>query len=180
MKRAGISLKEVAYRSPIQAMQALLSNEVALGYTPGVQAVELVKQGKVDVLAVIGMERRPVLPNIPTFVEAGFDAPILRTPLWMGVMGPKALPPSIVAKVRGAFVEALRDREITEYMSKIDNVPLGNTSEDFERKFRAEYENMVPILKALGIRTQLPNECVVRGVGELGESGSRQRRRWSP
>jgi tripartite-type tricarboxylate transporter receptor subunit TctC len=154
MKRAGISLKEVAYRSPIQAMQALLSNEVALGYTSGIQATELVKQGKVGVLAVIGMERRPVFPNIPTFVEAGFDAPILRTPLWVGVMGQRALPSSIVAKLNEAFVQALRDPEITEFMSRVDNVPLGNTPEDFESKFRAEYENMVPILKALGIRAQ--------------------------
>jgi tripartite-type tricarboxylate transporter receptor subunit TctC len=154
MKRAGISLKEVTYRSPIQAMQALLSNEVALGYTSGVQAAELVKQGKIDVLAVIGTERRPIFPDIPTFVEAGFDAPVLRSPLWVGIMGQKALPSSVVARVHDAFVEALHDPEITEFLLRIDNVPLGNTPEDFERKFRAEYTSMVPILKDLGIRAQ--------------------------
>jgi tripartite-type tricarboxylate transporter receptor subunit TctC len=154
MKRAGISLKEVTYRSPIQAMQALLSNEVALGYTSGVQAAELIKQGKINVLAVIGPERRPIFPDIPTFLEAGFDAPVLRTPLWVGIMGQKALPSSIVARLHDAFAEALRHPEITEFLLRIDNVPLGNTPEDFESKFRAEYTSMVPILKGLGIRAQ--------------------------
>ncbi|MFZ5692207.1 MAG: Bug family tripartite tricarboxylate transporter substrate binding protein [Pseudomonadota bacterium] len=150
-KQAGIKLQEIPYRSPVQVPLAVLSNEVALGYTAPAQAVDQIKEGRIRALAVIGPRRVPLLPDVPTFEEDGFDAPVLRTPLWIGVIGPAKLPEAVVTRIYEAFHRALQDQEIQQFFGRLNNQLLGNEPHDFDREIREEYAQVIPLLKSRNI-----------------------------
>ena len=153
-KQAGIAMVEVPYRAPAQAMQAVLANEVALGYTAPVQAIQYRDQGLVKILAAIGTQRLALLPQVPTFVESGFDAPSLRTSFWTGIVGRAGTPEAVVATIHNVFSEALRDPQIEEFFARVGNRLIGNSPQDFEREIREEFSQLVPILKALNIQPE--------------------------
>ncbi len=153
-KQAGIRLQEVPYRAPVQAAQAVLAGEVALGYIPPTQAMEQMKLGKVNILAVIGTRRHDLMPDVPSFAEAGFNAPILRTAFWTGLIGPAGIPDSVVAKIHDAFRDALQDPEIQSFFAQTGNGLVGNAPADFEKEIREEYEQVIPLIKAMNITPQ--------------------------
>jgi tripartite-type tricarboxylate transporter receptor subunit TctC len=153
-KQAGIRLSEVPYRAPAQAAQAVLTNEVALGYTAPTQAIDQRQQGKIQILAVIGNQRHPLLPDVPSFVEAGYDAPILRTAFWTGLVGPAGMSDRAVARIHGAFKDALQDPDIQQFFARAGNGLVGNSPAEFDREIRQEHAQMIPVIRAMNIPPQ--------------------------
>ena len=146
-KAGGPAIEEIAYRSPPQATQAMLQGEVALGFlNPGL-ALASIQRGEIVALATIGDRRSTSLPEIPTFAEAGFVEPVLQTPLWVGLLGPKGLPQPIVEKILTTVQESLFDPATVRFLDSIGNVPVRQTPAEFEKQFRAEYSNVIPLIK---------------------------------
>ena len=148
-RQAGIVLREIPYRSPAQAAIAVLSNEVSLGYASQTQIVEQIKDGTIIPLAVVGSRRLPLLPEVPTFPEAGFNARTLQGAFWTGLVGPAGIPEHVVEKILGAFHGALRDPEIQRFFAQVGNPLVGNSPEQFDREIREEYARVVPLIRSI-------------------------------
>ena len=70
--------------------------------------------GKVRSLAIMGSERNPVFPDIPTVKEASrIDFTI---GAWRGFVGPKGLPDEVAAKLIAALKKAYESKEYTDFM----------------------------------------------------------------
>ena len=59
------------YRGTAPAINDLIAGHVDLMFTEMASALELHKAGKARILAVATAKRVPLLPDIPTFIEAG-------------------------------------------------------------------------------------------------------------
>ena len=75
-------------------------------------ALPTIKGGKTRALAVTSAKRLPSLPDVPTMTELGYPQATVSN--WLGLVGPKGLPPAIVQKLNEAFNKALASADIRE------------------------------------------------------------------
>ena len=88
---AGIELTHVPYRGTADGYRALLVDEVQVMFGAVTSALPHVRSGKVRALAVLTDIRSPVLPEVPTLVEAGLDRVDVRK--WLGLLAPAGTAP---------------------------------------------------------------------------------------
>jgi tripartite-type tricarboxylate transporter receptor subunit TctC len=113
---AGVQLFHVPYGGGGPAVTALLGGQVhALASGPAA-AIGQIKGGKMRALASWSTERLPMLPEIPTFKELGYDAEFY---IWSGVFLPAATPAPVIDRVRAAVREAANSAEFKGAMEKV-------------------------------------------------------------
>ncbi|HWM42471.1 MAG TPA: tripartite tricarboxylate transporter substrate binding protein [Burkholderiales bacterium] len=113
---AGIKLFHVPYQGGGPALAALLGGQVhALASGPA-PAVGQIKAGKVRALASWSSERLPLLPDVPTFKELGYDVEFY---IWSGVFAPAAVPTPVLDRLRFAVREAANSAEFKGAMEKV-------------------------------------------------------------
>ena len=89
-RRAGIRLTHVPYRGGGPALQDLLSGQLDATFQPFSTVSSYVQTGRLRALAIATRQREPLLPNVPTFAEAG--VPDFNVSTWYGLFAPKATP----------------------------------------------------------------------------------------
>lgn len=96
----GTQAAHIPYRGAPQGVAAVMAHEVAFAFynTPSVSG--LVKEGKLRALAVTGEARSPLLPDVPTMMEAGVPGYVITVDL--GLMAPAGTPPDVVARLNAA------------------------------------------------------------------------------
>ena len=113
---AGIKLFHVPYQGGGPALTALLGGQVhALASGPA-PAVGQIKAGKMRALASWSTERLPLMPEVPTFKELGYDAEFY---IWSGVFAPAAIPTAVLDRLRAAVREAANSAEFKGTMEKV-------------------------------------------------------------
>ena len=113
---AGVKLFHVPYQGGGPALTALLGGQVhALASGPAPAAAQM-KAGKVRALASWSSERLPLLPEIPTFKELGYDAEFY---IWSGVFAPAATPTPVLDRLRAVVREAANSPDFKSTMEKV-------------------------------------------------------------
>ena len=113
---AGVKLFHVPYQGGGPALTALLGGQVhALASGPA-PAVGQIKAGKMRALASWSTERLPLMPEVPTFKELGYDAEFY---IWSGVFAPAAIPTPVLDRLRAAVREAATSPEFKGAMEKV-------------------------------------------------------------
>ena len=113
---AGIKLFHVPYQGGGPALTALLGGQVhALASGPA-PAVGQIKAGKMRALASWSTERLPLMPEVPTFKELGYDAEFY---IWSGVFAPAAIPTPVLDRLRAAVREAANSADFRGAMEKV-------------------------------------------------------------
>src|SRR5687767_8792297 len=113
---AGIQLFHVPYQGGGPALTALLGGQVhALASGPA-PAVGQIKAGKMRALASWSTERLPLMPDVPTFKELGYDAEFY---IWSGVFAPAAVPTPVLDRLRAAVREAANSPDFKGAMEKV-------------------------------------------------------------
>ncbi len=125
----GISLQHIPYVGSAPALRDLLGGQIdSMLVTPGA-AMPLIDSGRLRVLALSSAKRNPLLPNVPTFEEAGAKGLIQYS--WMGIFGPKGLPPSIQGRLSLALQAAFKDHVLADKISAIYSDPIGSDASSF-------------------------------------------------
>ena len=147
---AGVDMLHVPYKGGAQVLTDVIGGQIALMFVNQVFALPHIQGGKVKALAVAGVARSPSLPEVPTFVEAGFKDFVIS--VWWGVMGPAAMPKDIVNQLNREIVAGLSSPEMKERLHNMSAQPIGGTPEQFAAFFAAETKRWAPIVKASGAR----------------------------
>jgi len=99
-------------------------------YAIGLAAVAgHLKEGKLTALAVTANQRLPMLPEVPTVVEAGF--PSLAISNWWGMAAPKQTSDAVIGVLNQAIVEALSDTTVVERFAALGMFVPTQTREQF-------------------------------------------------
>lgn len=112
----GLDMVHVPYRGGAPAMQALVAGEVQLCATSINTALPHIQAGKIRPLGIAAAKRIPILPDVPTFYEAGIP---FQGDSWLGLLGPAGIPDDIVAKLNREIAAALRQPGTSERLVKI-------------------------------------------------------------
>jgi len=119
--------------------------------TPGTAAPQ-VKEGKLRVLATLLPSRNPLLPEAPTFAEAGLR-PLSITP-WGGVFGPANMPKELVARVSRELGIVLKRPEVREAFQKLAFEPRSSTPEELAALVKEQGEVWRRVVAEVGIKPE--------------------------
>jgi tripartite-type tricarboxylate transporter receptor subunit TctC len=111
----GVKLRPVPFDGGAPAVVALLGDKIDAVSVGASEVLSGVTSGKLRALAVLGDERSPELPDVPTAKEAGLDAVVTG---WGGFGAPKGTPQPVVDKLAGAIQAAVNSASFKQAMSK--------------------------------------------------------------
>ena len=100
----------VPYKGSGPAIQDVLSGRVQLFITTPPSVMGHVQQGKLRALAIAGRSRHPMLPDVPTAAEQGFDG--FELDAWVSLFAPADTPDAVVDKLSAALETGLKDPAI--------------------------------------------------------------------
>jgi tripartite-type tricarboxylate transporter receptor subunit TctC len=127
---SGTTGVHVPYKGGGPAVQDLLGGQVDASFQNVNTVFQHIKAGKLRPLAVTGARRSPVLPDVPTIVEAGGPKNV-DVYSWQAIAAPKGLPADIKAKFHAAVIAALNDPQIRDQFTSVGLEIVGNTPEQF-------------------------------------------------
>ena len=113
------------------------------------EAGPLIQAGKVEALVVMGSERLPAFPDVPTVKE--ITGKVFEGGAWRGVAGPAGLPEEVVTKMEAALRQIFESDEFQKAMVERGFGTKWRDSEEFAAFLRSEDENVLRIMQALGL-----------------------------
>jgi len=114
---ASISITHVPYSGAAPALKDLLGGQVQLGMLNLAATKVYIADGRLKALAFGGAKPTPLLPNVPTFSQAGYK--VAATSTWYTLAAPKGTPSAVVEALHKAVSEARQD---PAYVSLMDNM----------------------------------------------------------
>jgi tripartite-type tricarboxylate transporter receptor subunit TctC len=149
---AGIDAVHVPYKGTPEAITDLLAGRVDYYFCPVVNALPLVKEGRVTALAVGSSQRSSGMPDLPTTVEAG--VPNSAYNFWVGMFVPSKTPRDIVVRLHAETVKALQSPEVKDRYAKLGAELQVFAPDQFDQYLRDEVTANAALVKAAGIKVQ--------------------------
>jgi tripartite-type tricarboxylate transporter receptor subunit TctC len=118
----------VPYKGGAPSVAATMSGETQFYFGPMAGMTAQVKAGKLKALAVGGIRRSPLLPDIPTVAESG--VPAYQSFGWFGVLAPAKTPNPIIATVHKAIVQAVSSPDVSQKFLQLGVDPVHSTPEE--------------------------------------------------
>ena len=148
---SGVSMVHVPYRGQAPALTDLLSGQVQVDFSTMPPAIEYVKAGKLQALAVTSPERFEGLPDIPALAEylPGYEASLLT-----GLGAPSNTPAEIVEMINTETNRALADPKIKAQLAALGNTVLPGSPADFGRLIAKETDKWAKVIKFANIKPQ--------------------------
>jgi tripartite-type tricarboxylate transporter receptor subunit TctC len=150
-RAATIQLAEVAYRGTAPLVTDLLAGVVPVGYVTPAVVGEHVRAGALTPIAVSSRDRAALLPQVPTFIEGGFDVEVTA---WYGLFGPRNLPAATAQSLNAHLNEILRMPDVVARMTTMGIVPAGGPQERFVTLVRNDSERYGRLVREFNITAE--------------------------
>jgi tripartite-type tricarboxylate transporter receptor subunit TctC len=147
---AHIDLLHVPYKGTASITPELLGGQVMITFSTAIETLQLVKAGRVRLLAVTGKERLAMIPDTPTMAEAG--VPGFESLNWNGIVGPARIPRDIVDRLNRELVRAIKMPDVVEKVAAQGNFVIADTPEQFAAYIRAESEKWGRVVREAHIK----------------------------
>jgi tripartite-type tricarboxylate transporter receptor subunit TctC len=150
--RTGIQMVHVPYRGAQPALTDVVAGHVDMFFDTLATSVPLYRDNKVKLLGVADLQRARVIPEVPTFSEAG--VPGFKSITWFGLVAPPATPVVLTEKINRDVVELLKSKDVLDVLHKI-SLEAGATSPAQTTRFFAEETALwSKVIKEAGIQAQ--------------------------
>jgi tripartite-type tricarboxylate transporter receptor subunit TctC len=146
-RAGGFALEHVAYRGPTPAVQDMIGGQIAGACVPVGDVQTFAASDRCRLLGTSGAKRNRFVPEVPTFVEQGFDIAIED---WFGFFLPALTPPAQVARASGAIQAALSRPEIQQAMEQSCLDVRRSTPEAFAAQLKADTARWASVVKSIG------------------------------
>ncbi len=140
-----IDIVHVPFKGLPETHTAIIRGDVALGFSFFAAAGDLIQSGKVRALAITGPSRLSVLPNVPTFAEAGL--PEYQYNSWFGILAPAGVPKAIVDKVSKDVTDVLQQADVKARFEPQGAVLVFSSPAEFDRLIASDSERYGPLFK---------------------------------
>jgi tripartite-type tricarboxylate transporter receptor subunit TctC len=106
-KQNGLQMNLIPYKGEAPNVSDLLGGHVQFNLVSTISTLQHINDGKLTPIAVMLDKRLSLLPDTPTFAEAGL--PALGAESWAALFGPAKLPPDIANRMSEAVRAAIAD-----------------------------------------------------------------------
>ena len=97
-------------------------------------------------LAVTGQKRHPLLPDVPTFEELGYED--FYGVQWYGIVGPANLPKEIVTRLNTEINTAIQSPELKERLAGEALEPMPMAPDKFAQYIRDDIARWTKLARA--------------------------------
>jgi len=146
--KTGTYIVHIPYNSSPAAVTSLIAGDTQIASLAPLAIMPQVAAGRLKALAISTPQRSPLLPNIPTFREAGILN--VEATAWIGVVAPAKTPPAIIERLNREFVAALKDPATAEKLRAQYMEPAPDTPAEFAAFMQAELARWTPVIKRSG------------------------------
>jgi tripartite-type tricarboxylate transporter receptor subunit TctC len=154
MRATGIDPMLVPYRALADATTNVAGGHISAVFSAASTAVNLGKDGKVNVLGVTGNTRASILPDVPTFAEQGIRMTGFEDGSWYGIVAPAGTPDDIVAKINDALNQAVADNGAKEKLAAAGIELAGSTPQAFRDFITAQHAYWGETLRTAGVKPE--------------------------
>jgi tripartite-type tricarboxylate transporter receptor subunit TctC len=148
----GADLLHIPYKSAGVAYPDMIAGNVTMVFDTLPSAIQHIRGGKARPIAVLSDKRSNLLPEVPTFAEAGFPEATLR--FWFGLHGPANIPAPIVQKLNETLNNALAAQDLRDRFATLGADPYPTTPQQLTDVVRADLDKLAKTLQAAGIKKQ--------------------------
>ncbi|HZF74635.1 MAG TPA: tripartite tricarboxylate transporter substrate binding protein [Acetobacteraceae bacterium] len=149
---AGIRLTHVPYRGMGPAFTDLLAGRVGLLIAAPATVMGAVREGRARAIAIGTTGGRiPLLPDVPTAKEQGFD---FTYSFWYGMLGPRGMDPALVARIREELDRVLATPEVRERFVQQGATPVAGDGAALRAVMESDLARWSEVVRAKGITVQ--------------------------
>ncbi len=150
-KQLGFDATHVAYRSSPQAINDVVGGHIASSFAEMGASLSLIREGKLNALAVTSSVRLPQLPDVPPLADAaglaGYEAVS-----WHVLLAPAATPKEVVDRLGAELKRITSDKAFQSKLLDIGLLPVDTVSgDDIKTYIRAERARWGTVVKDLGL-----------------------------
>ncbi|MFN7751823.1 MAG: tripartite tricarboxylate transporter substrate binding protein BugE [Pseudomonadota bacterium] len=145
----GTTITHVAYKGAADALRDTIGGNVQASFDQVASSLPHIQAGKLRALAISSERRLDMLPEVPTFREAGL--PSNNEPSWFGLVAPAGTPAPVVARIQAAAAAAVREPAVTARLLDLALFPSGSTPQSFAAQIRDEIAKMKKVAEFAGI-----------------------------
>lgn len=149
---AQITRLHVPFKGTPEAVNEVLGGRVDAVYAVLSSTLALIKSQQLVALSVAGRKRSASLPNVPTSLEAGIADSNYAS--WIGLLAPSATPQAIVDRLNKEVVAALNTADVSEKLLNVGEVPLPQSTAQFNSQISAEFLSNAKLVKTIGSKPQ--------------------------
>ena len=142
---AGINVVHVPYKGDVGLQPALIGGEVDFSFLSPIAAIAHMKGGRMRVLAVNGLQRVAIAPEVPTMLEAG--VPNFEFIGWVGMFAPAGTPREVERRISEDMKQILAMPDIAERVPGWGGVAAGTTPEEFTTRYRSDVAKFIRIVR---------------------------------
>jgi tripartite-type tricarboxylate transporter receptor subunit TctC len=151
LENHGLVTTHVPYKGMPQALQDIASGQVSMMFGDVAAATPLIRAGKLRGIAVPNHARVKLLPELPTFLEAGLP---FEAAAWQGVVAPRDTAAEIINHYSTILQAVLRETEILTQFSSHGIEALGSSSAEFAQYVLQERRRWSAIIQSKKITVQ--------------------------
>ncbi len=144
-QRAGIDLVHVPYQGGAPSTNDLLAGHVMMMFNNPLGSLQYIKTGQLRALAVTGLERNPLAPDLPTVAELGYPGFDVGT--WFAIWGPAGLPPEIVKTASEGIMRVARMPDVLERLRTNGLNAIGGTPEELAQVMRVDHDRWGKVMR---------------------------------
>src|SRR5690242_17393109 len=148
----GIQLTHVPYKSSTHAVIDLNEGRIDLQFGIIPTTLQFIRTGKLRALAVSTEKRLEELPDVPTFEEAGLKG--FDVSLWFAVVGPKGLPPAIVARLNREIAAAIAEPDVKKAWDVQGIYPQGSSPEALGERVAHDVDKWRNVASGIKLKDQ--------------------------
>ena len=145
---AKLDMIHVPYKGSAPAISDLLGGHVPMMFDSTIAIMPHIKGGKVKPIAQSGAKRSPLLPDVPTFAEAGL--PAIESYAWYGLFAPAKTPKAVVAKINAEALKVMKGADFDKIRADTGTEYVGDTPENFAKFVQAESVKWSKVVKDSG------------------------------
>jgi tripartite-type tricarboxylate transporter receptor subunit TctC len=140
-----VDIVHVPFKGLPETHTAIIRGDVAVGFSFFAAAGDLILSGKVRALAVTGPTRLSVLPDVPTFAEAG--VPEFQYDSWFGILAPAGTPAAIITKASDDIAQILKMPDVKARFEPQGAMLVSSPPDRFNEIIRDDTERYSTLFK---------------------------------
>jgi len=145
----GVEFTHVPYKGVGAAIPDLVSGRIQMTMSSITSMNPHIRANRLRPLAVTGRERSPVLPGVPTMIEAGIKDFVVTQ--WIGVIAPAGAPQRVTERLYQEFSKALKQPDVATRLARDGTDAIGSSPKAFAAFMRSESAKWLKVAKQAGI-----------------------------
>lgn len=147
---AAIDIVHVPYKGSSLAVTDLVGGHVQIYCTGIATVLSLIKAGKLRAMATTGLNRSPLLPEVPTANELGLAE--LRIDSWVGVLAPAKTPEPIIRHLYDEIAGIIKTPDMRNFILSHGAEPALMDPAQFDASLKAEIAKWAKVVKAANVK----------------------------